>query len=550
MTSPVLANSRNSLWPVLSTLLACAIVGSQPACAQEMSPPASTAATGVSLPSSETDQTQPTELPDAPDAVVSAPAVDTSDPSTVASDLATWAAEPVSAAVTSGQLSHVLLDKCPFDTTRARECRVHWHQLIISSALFNTFQNAGNLYTGYWYRWETTHGKWFDRWINSAAGWRWNVWSDQNPFMDQYVGHSMMGAITNYLWIQNDPKGMSLEYSNTPEYWRSRLRAFIFSTAYSFEWKLGPFGEAGIGHNGDHLVPQNGNRPWTNETGWVELVTTPGGGLLWTMAEDEMDKHVVRRIESKPRRPVTLLLVSFLTPAKGTANILRFRSPWYRDDRQVKASSFFSEPPGTQEMAGASSPDTNDASDAAALSSSTGAVVPVHAAVLPVWPHYGGVHEFGAMVGTIDYQRSFLGFCWRRQIHARRRQLFLHVYSTSNVELSLLSGNDRIRHVRLAPARSDKPTNATGSGLWQRCQPSGIPGVVSSREPCAALSLDQRRFHLLRSARVLPAGFAIYVHHRFRMRPDVLSQATPVLQHRLPLSASVQRRHQPSQSGH
>ena len=98
------------------------------------------------------------------------------------------------------------------------------------------------------------HGKWFDRWINSAAGWRWNVWSDQNPFMDQYVGHSMMGAITNYLWIQNDPKGMSLEYSDTPEYWRSRLRAFIFSTAYSFEWKLGPFGEAGIGHNGDHLV--------------------------------------------------------------------------------------------------------------------------------------------------------------------------------------------------------------------------------------------------------------------------------------------------------
>jgi len=410
MTSPVLANSRNSLWPVLSTLLACAIVGSQPACAQEMSPPASTAATGVSLPSSETDQTQPTELPDAPDAVVSAPAVDTSDPSTVASDLATWAAEPVSAAVTSGQLSHVLLDKCPFDTTRARECRVHWHQLIISSALFNTFQNAGNLYTGYWYRWETTHGKWFDRWINSAAGWRWNVWSDQNPFMDQYVGHSMMGAITNYLWIQNDPKGMSLEYSNTPEYWRSRLRAFIFSTAYSFEWKLGPFGEAGIGHNGDHLVPQNGNRPWTNETGWVELVTTPGGGLLWTMAEDEMDKHVVRRIESKPRRPVTLLLVSFLTPAKGTANILRFRSPWYRDDRQVKASSFFSEPPGPDEMAGASSPDTNDASDAAALPSSTGAVVPAHANVLPVWPHYGGVHEFGAWWGLSIISGHIWGF--------------------------------------------------------------------------------------------------------------------------------------------
>jgi len=52
---------------------------------------------------------------------------------------------------------------CPYDETRARECRVHWRQLLFSSAVFITFENAGNLYTGYWYRYETTHGDWFDR---------------------------------------------------------------------------------------------------------------------------------------------------------------------------------------------------------------------------------------------------------------------------------------------------------------------------------------------------------------------------------------------------
>ena len=238
----------------------------------------------------------------------------------------------------------VALDQCPYDTTHARECRVHWKPLLISSAAFLTFQNVGNIYTGYWYRWETTHGDWFDRWINSAAGWRWNVWNDQNPFLDDYIGHPMMGGITSYLWIQNDPKGMTLDMSNTWPYWRSRLRALAFSTAYSVQWKLGPFGEAGIGHNGDHLVPQEGNHPWTNETGWVELVTTPVGGLLWTIGEDALDKYVVKPAEGKQRRPATLLLLSFLTPARATANIFRFRPPWYRDGRQVKANSFWSFP--------------------------------------------------------------------------------------------------------------------------------------------------------------------------------------------------------------
>ncbi len=190
--------------------------------------------------------------------------------------------------------SEVTLRDCPYDHTHARVCRVHVGQLVISSALFNAFQNAGNLYTGYWYRYETTHGAWWNRYVNSVEGWRWDVWEDNNPFLDDYIGHPMMGSITNYLWIQNDPKSMTLEQTNTWPYWRRMVRALGFSTFFSFQWKLGPFGEAAIGHNGDHYFSDEKGTVTTNETGWVELVTTPAGGFGWTLAEDALDKHVVR----------------------------------------------------------------------------------------------------------------------------------------------------------------------------------------------------------------------------------------------------------------
>ena len=287
------------------------------------------------------------------------------------------------------------LQDCPYDETRARECRVHWRQLLFSSTIFITFENAGNLYTGYWYRYETTHGDWFDRWINSAADWKWSHWADGSPDLDDYVGHPMMGAITNDIWRQNDPKGMTLVQSNTWPYWRSILRATLFSTAYSFEWKLGPIGEASIGHNGDHPQDYQPNGSFTNGTGDVTLVTTPIGGTLWTLAEDALDKHVITRLEGKSRNPFALLGYQFLNPARATANILRFRPPWYRDTRVVKATTFWS------------FPDSDSSLPAKDLSARTGADLAPEPAIsnnviaptLPEWPRPGGVHEFGAWWG-------------------------------------------------------------------------------------------------------------------------------------------------------
>ncbi len=307
-----------------------------------------------------------------------------------------------SSTAASAEPPYVPLRMCPDDKTHAPECRVHWRQLLISSSLFLAFQNAGNAYTGYDYRNETTHGKWLDRYFNSVTGYKFSVWSDGNPFLDDYVAHPMMGAITDFLWIQNDPKGMTLSFSNTRPYWHSRLRALAFATVYSTEWKLGPAGESGVGHAGDHVAYDNGR--FRVETGFVSLVTTPVGGSLWSVSEDLLDRYLITRLERRSHNPFALLGYSFLNPTRGTANILRFRPPWYRDTRIVKANSFWSDPgPGTDG-------DEHDRIDsmhredeaiaetrAAGARSSEGHVTrpPVKSQSLP----FGGTHEFGAWWG-------------------------------------------------------------------------------------------------------------------------------------------------------
>ena len=304
---------------------------------------------------------------------------------------------------------YVPLNDCPTDETRAPECRMHWGPMVIESLLFNAFENAGNLYTGYWYRYETTTGKWWDRYVACVREWRWNRWADNNPVLDDYVGHPMMGAITNSIWIQNDPQGMTLEFQNDRDYWHSRLRALAWSTFYSFAWKLGPLGEASIGHNGDHFFYDKG--VLTNETGWVELVTTPVGGFGWTIAEDYLDKHLVTKLEAKSHNPILLTMDSFLTPARGFANILRFRPPWYRDSRIVKANSFWSDAgdgvtAATAEAKRYVSRHPGNSGAEAYLAE----VLPAPVAGPPDWQGPGGRHEFGMWWGLSLMSGHIWGF--------------------------------------------------------------------------------------------------------------------------------------------
>jgi hypothetical protein len=127
------------------------------------------------------------------------------------------------------------------------------------------------------------------------------------------------------------------------------------------------------------------------------------------MAEDALDKGVVRKLEATPRRPVTLLLLSFLTPSRATANIFRWRPPWYRDGREVKAATFWSDPPGPNDAA--DEPGYRPTGEAGAGEGGSSGVEPVRQAkVLPAWPRPGGVHEFGAWWGFSGFSGPIWGF--------------------------------------------------------------------------------------------------------------------------------------------
>ena len=233
-----------------------------------------------------------------------------------------------------------LSQECLAHQRDPKECRVHWGPLLGQAGEFLAVQTVGNIAKDHGIRYSLTHlesaGDFVDRWFTSVDRYRYSRWSDDAPFLDHYVGHPFMGGITNAIWIQNDPLGKTLELHDKG-YWKSRLRATAFTCFYDVQWKLGPVSEASIGNAGYYTYLEPTLHVYTNDTGLAPIITTPVGGFLWTLAEDSLDHYAVKKLDAKTQNPLLLFSMSFLTPARGFANLLRFKAPWYRDTRHVAA---------------------------------------------------------------------------------------------------------------------------------------------------------------------------------------------------------------------
>ncbi len=230
----------------------------------------------------------------------------------------------VSQMCASGELDH-------------KTCKMKWAPMLRQEMLHVTSEQVWNVATNRWIRISLENGPVLRNWITSVSRFRFGRWNDDNPFIDDYVGHPMMGAISMDIFIQNDPSGMSLELQNSRQYWMSRLRALGWATIYSTQWKIGPLSEASIGNQGiTYYHDQDMGGKWTNGTGFAGLVTTPVGGLIWSVGEDAMDKYVVKHLEHVSTNRLWLATISFLTPSRAFANLMRFKSPWYRDGRPVR----------------------------------------------------------------------------------------------------------------------------------------------------------------------------------------------------------------------
>lgn len=231
------------------------------------------------------------------------------------------------AAGTSGTLSNarpeaaLYLVRPPLLTPLIPEPReVEWKNIVQRSTRFLMLQHSFRFLTEPGTRAEL-RGPFLRDYGRSIRGLR--GWGDQDPFLVNYIGHPMMGAVTGFIYVQGDPTARKQEL-HSPLYWKSRLRAMAFSAAFSTQFELGPLSEAALGNVGRDR----------RTMGFVDLVVTPLAGTGWMVAEDALDLYLIQPLErlSKNSR-YRLVIRSVLNPTRVVANAMRGKVPWHRDTR-------------------------------------------------------------------------------------------------------------------------------------------------------------------------------------------------------------------------
>jgi hypothetical protein len=146
-------------------------------------------------------------------------------------------------------------------------------------------------------------------------------WGDGGRFFTNYVAHPMEGSMLGYIQVQNDPKGRGLRFGNSSAYWKSRLKALAWSAAWSTQFEIGPLSQASIGNIGLH-----------GKQTWVDIVITPTVGTAMLVGEDAIDRYVIHRLERRNRNYfLKVFLRMLLNPTRTMANIIRFKTPWFRE---------------------------------------------------------------------------------------------------------------------------------------------------------------------------------------------------------------------------
>jgi hypothetical protein len=207
---------------------------------------------------------------------------------------------------------------------QAPDTNFRWKNALRQSGVFLGFQHSFRLMTEPGSR-EELKGPFFKDYWKSIQGY--GGWGDGDSQFVNYVGHSMMGASSGWIYVHNHPRSTHQQFGRSKEYWSSRLRAMGWSAAYSTFFELGPVSEASIGNRGKD--------PKT--AGMVDLVVTPTLGTGVLILEDVLDRYVVLAIERRwPNRVVVALAQSWLNPNRSFANMLRLKKPYHRDTRRLK----------------------------------------------------------------------------------------------------------------------------------------------------------------------------------------------------------------------
>jgi hypothetical protein len=149
-------------------------------------------------------------------------------------------------------------------------------------------------------------------------------WSDGDGYYENYLGHPIQGAVSDYLWIHNDLRYRNVEFGKSRDYWMSRLRAYAYSWVFSEQFEIGLFSEASLGQIQKYCCAY----------GFVDHVVTPNFGMVWLIGGDIIDRYVTRPLENRTRSvKARSILRGVINPPQSFANILMLRYPWHRENR-------------------------------------------------------------------------------------------------------------------------------------------------------------------------------------------------------------------------
>jgi hypothetical protein len=188
-------------------------------------------------------------------------------------------------------------------------------------------------------RYQLNHKPFFHDWFASYGGYNLHRWGDGDDFIVNYVGHPLQGAVTNRLYMQNDPRSF-VSIGKNRNYWVPLGWGTLWAAIWQVQWKVGPLSETSFGAAGGWgYVPGCGTdlaclknpkypKPPTNNTGLTDWVSTPLIGALWVIGEDTLDRYVVAPIARNHPILGGRLLRAILEPSRDFAALFAGKLVW------------------------------------------------------------------------------------------------------------------------------------------------------------------------------------------------------------------------------
>lgn len=211
-------------------------------------------------------------------------------------------------------------------STKKKE-KFHWRQAFIESGAFLAIQHAYRFSEQKTVR--ELKGRFFNDWKQSVKNLR--GWDDGGKFFTNYIAHPLQGAATGRIFVNNSDMATKQEFGKSKKYWESRLKAAVWSAAWSAQFEIGPISEASLGNIGMR------DKTGRSRMAWGDLIVTPAVGTGVLIGEDAIDKYILKNwLEKKIKNRVIInTLRTLLTPTTGFSHVVGGRWPWKRSNRSL-----------------------------------------------------------------------------------------------------------------------------------------------------------------------------------------------------------------------